>query len=1332
MKTPRQIMKNIFAPLLFACLAACGGGGDAATPEDVADPLPDFTPTADESLASLAVNTFKDNGVEITTDPESIDFVESEGSLTSGDVVSQEFAITNSTAATRTFKFQIYSVSSGFTILDENKDNVGSWQAITLAAGESKKYYVQFSADLFGTQTSYLTITADIDGYIHLPFRATVTGSADFKLVPTGYSCSDADAPTADALDFLKVAYGKSRTKGLKLCNTGGEDVKITSASIVADDSGLISEIFTPASFVDFDWTAAGSIESVFSSGSQTTGASINAPTLVDCGGVVDNAAGDFSAVARNGDSISNITVTGSSFLWMDISFSPSIDMEAGEGELCNPLSVNAKLKLDTSLGVVEVPLLGATAGSEPVLEMYYRLAGYETKEEGASEEAAGTPYYRPLDLASDGTAIIFGTTEIYADWVSEGYETAEVLIKNVGSGTKKMQFAGGNMTGFFEYDASAVFPAELAAGESAAFTIRYVPTPEETPETATWDFGQMYFTHNAGNNGPVGKIALVGEQDAGYAVEVTYSGADMRKYSETNSDGSYKYTKNFCVINTEKGAAAAVSTAEDEGKTLGDPAGHTQLTFAVKNNSRITGNILDVSWRVVPDSKTATSGEGESATQFTYTQFEEQSGSLTVSPDSSGEFTSTITLKDDDTYSVPGGENITGQVIINTKYADSVWATYQNYSYGESGMGSGASEQTFVIPFQAKASDSGVDCIFDATALAQDDFKGTVTFIIDRLSMALMDLTEDNRSYPPFKFHMPLEVDKAKGTVRVQSPIIFDYSGVPQRAKQITSPLHQSTGISGCAAMPTNPYRLREERYSWGGPTSSCGEMVASNTKDGNISIYGDMVCMANNGAQPYTDTVTGETKQVFYSEFAMINEECEIQYYGKFSTFAFNPETETIRDIFKKSEEKPNESEEYYEEIYGAFAYDTYITFIKETTCGGVTYAQGGQPETITDIDAVKACYKELSADTGGTRRVDGFITECAEFNFSMDEGKVPDDADSENPDYDKWEGFGTYEPHRDANGDIVEGQYDITLYNVNIQAFVVGAADRVSFFGHPGHLLYSDLSITLSTKVVADGNYGDESSANWQERIAVNTRPHFTKEKVFLKDEDPYDLDKYFLDDGLNNMLTNMINPFDPNLELGKDRGNFQFTDSGERIVLSGRPINLEQNNMLILSGLGSFGGVGNTAPPFTKRDAATGRGKSLYFTFHGCLVNSEDPDPYQGCQSYSRDSDMLNGRPIVETYVEKGMIPETMANIEAFNCEDSSQADFGISAVSMPCINYTIYGIDRNRYTSYYDPTDDDMIYPAPGQYKYSSTDDPDYDPSKYDEYVLSDYKCGIGM
>lgn len=1318
---------------LSVSLGTAGCDSSSAPAEDDGsgfDAAPSFTPSSDESLSDYVINTFSDNGRDITVDPESIDFGADGTTYEQGDTDKTTFTLTNNSGATRTFKFQIYAISSGFTILDENEDNLGAWKSIVIADGASETFNVQFTADLFGTQTSYLTVTADVEGFIRLPFRATVTGDADFRLIPTGYACSNEDAPSVASLDFLKVAYGNSRTQGIKLCNSGGEDVKINSAALENDDSGELSAVFTGTEFETFGWSSNDDITAIFASGFDPGSTTVSAPAYVDCGGTVVNAASDYDVGIHNGGALDAITIGTAGFLWMDVVFTPSVDMQAGDGELCDPLSINAKLTLNTSQGVIEIPLLGATAGSEPVLEMSYRVAGYETDDDGDSD-TAGVPYYRPIVLTSDGAAIVYDTTEIFTDWVSENYQDAEIVIKN--SGARTLEFAGGRLYGFFEYAANTdgstyQFPIAVEPGQSQTITIRYTPTPapEDAPakdDPATWDFGQFYFTHNAGNDGPEGKITLVGEQEAGAAAEVTYNGADMLQYAEVKTDENgevildddgnptYIYTKNFCVVNTNP----------EENKIWDD----SSFTFAVSNNSKLAGNDLTVRWSVESDSS-------EKIPAGYFTPISEET--FSIAPGELGSFTFTLTLDS----SVTAGDTVTGKIRITTAFAEEIWDQYSEYAYADE------RETEYAIPFQATASD-GNNCEFDSTELAKDDFKGTVTFVVDRLSMILTDLPEATRSYPSFKFHLPLEIDSEKGTARIAKKIEFDYSGKPQRGKQITSPLHQSTGISGCAVLPTNPYRLRDDRYSWNGPRAECGELIAKGTQDGDITFYGDQACMKNDGGKDYVDASTGESKVVFYSEFAMIDDACEVQYYGKFSTFAFDPETETIRDVFKRSEASPNENEEFYEDIYGAFRYDTYITFLKETTCGGATYASGGQPETITDTDAIKACYYEFAADTGGTRRVDGFITECAEFNFYMDEGMDLTDVDLEDPDYDTWTGAGRWEPHKDEEENIVEGQYDISLYNVHIQAFVLGAADRVSFFGHTGHLLFSDLYITFTTKRVADKDIDNE---DWQEMIAVNTRKDFSKQQVYLKEGELYDVYKYMYDDGLNSLMTNVINPFDSRLELGKDRGNFRFTEDGERRVLSGYPVNFEENNMLVLAGLGSFGGVGNTAPPFTKQDSATGKGKPLYFSFHGCLVNSEDPDPNQGCQSYALDSTPDNDDTdlLIKKYIEAGEIPAEEEAVTGYDCDDLTQGsltaddpldDFGTSAASMGCINYTIFGIDRNRYTNYYDPTSDTLLYNAYGQY-YTAGDEiagaplAADDPQDFDEYTISDYKCGIGM
>lgn len=1238
----------------FALTACSSSGGSSSTPDFDLSSTPNYSPSNSESLENLIINTFTSNGYDITVTPTSIDLNDNENEISKDESITQEFTLTNNSGEDQTFKFNFYSVSSGFSLLDENKINLGNWDEVTIANGDSKTFSIQFNAWLFGTQTTYLTISShDTEGYIQLPARATVAGDADFRIIPTGYLCSDEDAPVVSSLDFLKVAYEQTKTHGIKFCNTGGEDIKIDSIEVVNSSSALLSEVFYTDVFEEFIWVVEDEIASAFALGLEPQYTdSFQEPTLLEFDGSIDDPAGDYHVqIYDNGDPVENIIIPAGELLRLNVNFSPSLNTEADEGYLYEPVSITAKMRIKTSEGTIDIPLVGASSGQEPVLKMSYRLDESET--------------WREIDLTSNGSSLYFGEVDVFLDWVTDNFKSAEIKIENVGSGNKELEFYAKNLSGYFEYysetNQTPTFPIRLQAGESDTFFIRYLPTPEEASDTAIWDFGQFYFEHSGGN-GPQGKIALVGEQNSGYAVELKFGGSTLkREYSETES-------KNICVIQIDDGTSTA-----------------TKQSFTVINNNKEYD--LTVDWSVSADSDNETSFSASPG-----------SGSLTVKAGSSETFS--VDLFADS--SAEDGSSIKALLNVETHYPSSVESTYSSLL--------SESDRNFTVPLQAQASSTG-ECTLGGGQVIGKDSEGLIhaTMIVDRITMILTSLIEPTRNHPAFKFHFPLEIDYQNNRVRVaeESPFVWDQNDENfNPIRQLRAYAHQITSTAGCAPLPSNPYRLEYQKGSWTGDGFDCngnGEITFT-TSEGTQTLNTDTACMPNNGGEEYVDA-NGTRWIVFYHDFVKFNtSSCEMEYYGRIATFAYRPDVEEFSDVFKEASDNPNESETYYEGLYGAYQHDSYIVFNKDNfKCGSKTYNKGDQE---TDPDFLKDCYSNLAEKDDGTRKY-GFVNECSYFSFSIDEGEVPDDAFSENPNTDSWSGYGTYEPHVDAEGNIHETKYDAVLYNVHAEAYAIVAGDRFSFFRHPGKLLYSELNVTFTTKVVAD----EADTSNWKDLIAVKSRSNFEKNQIFLKDGDPYDVDQFWVNDGINNHFSNVLDEtgLEPGVNYGGyGMGNFRKCQDSSvcDIIPSGLPVNFDENNLMLLVGLGSFNGKGNTAPGFAKEDSS-GKGKALYFTLHGCLVEGE-PGEDQGCFSYhmddakmTEDDDSSNDDvDVVEIYKNYDILPDgypgdivgtsssdcvNYANLEENNPDSENYDPYKY----MACINYKIFPQDRDRLTNYYD-------------------------------------------
>ncbi len=1249
----RYVIKFILICFLTG-LAACGGGGSddsisLSASESESVPTEDFTPTASESLDEIAINMFTDNGVNITTDPTTIDFNSEQDEIEKDDSVQVKFAIANNSGATRLFKFQIYAVSSGFSILDENGDNFGTWNDISIASGETKTFYAKFSAYNFGTQTSYITISADIDGFIRLPMRAVVSGAADFKILSTGSLCGDKTAEEIEELDFKKVPSGESEILSIKLCNAGGEDIKVTSAKIIAGDDSLESDALDDNENQSFSGIISDSIDAEFALGElPITSGSFTTPSSLDYPEAVTNADQSFGvSVQHSGEAVEDLLIAAGGLSIFDVTFAPTLSQSAPAGYRYNPVALNATLKLDTSLGEVEIPLLGASAGPEPILKMSYKLDDSEV--------------WHDIDLSADNPAVYFEDVSLFLDWVSINSKTATIKIEN--TGTESLDFYGGEISGFYEYywddDATSLtFPITVEAGAAESFTIRYLPAATAALESGfetNYNFGIFEFEHTGGN-GPKNQVWLVGEQKAGYAVELLYGESELE---HTYADKQYK---NLCAF-----------TIDEDNPTT--------RTFKVINNNKFDS--MTVSWTA-----TATQ-DGSGSTGFDIVN-NTASGSVTVTADSSQDIAIQFVGNEESI-----GSTVSGQLIVETEFVE----TESDYADAITDP----SLRTFVVPFQATVNETGESSLCSGKILgviSDTEDTSDVTMIVNMVAMAMPPgLKEATRNYPAFKFHLPLELDKDNQRVRFASkgriaPVYDNTDPDFNRQRQLFTPLHQASNNNGCATLPSNPYKQEFERGSWTGPGYDKCAIEYTDPKNGKKhSVYGDTTCMEDNLAEEYTDT-DGVKWNVMYHDFVKFDTvSCEVEYYGKVATFAWRPGQETEIDVLELAEESPDEDEAFYESIFRSFQFDSYIEIPSSTHtsyCGGSSL--------VTDADSVKDCYKSLTALDPAIRTY-GHVDECAHFYYIFEEGKVPDDAYETDPDFDNWSGYGVYEPHYDAETkEYSSTKYDITIYNIDMHAFMIRAGDRSSFFGHASHLLHSHMGITLTTKRVAEEEWA--GTDDWQQRIAVTTRPHVDKGFVFIEDgANSIDIENYWTADGKSSELGNVIDgrDLDPGVDYGgTGKGTFRYqTGSQNKIILAGWPLNYDQNNLVTMIGIGVFAGPGETAPSFAKADSATGKGKVMSFGLFGCIVEG-DPNPNQGCFDYKLDDTVMpdSGRSVIDEYVDFGMLPSGYPTNE--DCAKLSDAGFFTTEEYtadpykyMACVNYRIDDVDRDRLKNYYE-------------------------------------------
>lgn len=1235
----KKQIKKLSLILVLLLITACGGGGSSSS-ENNLNPTPNLNPDANVNLEDLVVNTFESNGFSISIQPTYIDFTAQHGQIDEGDTIEEEFTLTNNTNDLRTFRITNYSTATGFSLLNEEGQSVGVWTGIELAAGASQTFTIQFNAWQFGTQISLIHIASDVEGYIQMPVRASVTGSAQFKIIKRGFACSDTEAPQVDYLDFLKVAYGNHQTIGIKICNSGGQDVLINAANFQNTLNSYESQAMINNAFEDYIWTVSDSIDSAFAFGSTPSDYdTFVSPRMIDSGVSPANPAQSYSIqVTNTGKAVRDVLVPAGQFVSLDLTFEPNMSVEAPFGSLFNPVGFEADLLLQTSLGNINIPVVGASSGIEPILQLSYRM----------HEDAA----FRPIDLKSDGSALYFGEAKLFLDWVSNNSLVAEVKVENTGSSSAPINFYGREINGFFEYywdnpSEPLTFPLVVEKDNPKTFKLRYLPAPTATLEedyTQTFDFGQFYFEHNGGN-GPQDSLVLLGQQDAGYAVEAKLGGTDLKR------DYTGISPQNFCVFIT-------------------DSSNPTPKTFTMVNNNPY--DEMDVSYSITNTSST---------TDFTAAP---SSGNLTVAAGSSESFTI-----DFHTGTENAGKTLEGLLRIETSFP----ATESTYSSETAGLES----RNFEVAFRASGSETGESLLCGNGAIGNGDEDLTTTFIVDRVTMVMTDLTEPAHNPPGFRFHFPISVNQEKGQAWINKNISIQVD--EDEINPITgvrSYVHQAVGSGGCPAFPTNPYRLEFQKGSWNGEGIECsddgpGTIVFTNPSTSErVKLDTDTACVPNNGFQDYTDPITGEAWKVHYTEFYKFKD-CQIEYYGRVSTFAYKYDEsktpmESIREVMLEAEAKPNENEAFYENVYGAYRFDSFITFFEDTKCSGVTYGPGGVQSDVQDPDLVKDCFLSLSKKSDASRN-QGLMNECSYFLFDI-EATNPED--------------GVYEPHYDGST-THSTKYDITLNNVHVTTMVLGTGDRRVFFSHPGHLIYSEFDMTITTKPLAEEEW--INSSDWNERIAPDTRPHIDKNQVFVLNGERYDIGDFWVEDGLNNFFSNVIDETDltPGVDNGGyGRGTFKYHSAyGDQMIIpSGWPVNFDENNLGLLIGLGTFRGQGNTAPSFAKADAATGKGKALYFAFHGCMVSGEAPES-QGCFDFKRDDGLMpdGTTPIIDPYTELGILPNGYP-ADGSECAQLSDPGFYESETYqsliesnpyyfMSCIDYKLNDFDRERYKNYYD-------------------------------------------
>ncbi|MBX7147921.1 choice-of-anchor D domain-containing protein [bacterium] len=1236
---------------LFFLTIACGGGGGSKTIDPTLTTGGDFSVEPENTLQ---------NG--ITVNPESIDM----GVTTQKKSIVKKFTLTNGSGRDVTFSLIIMGNAGGYHFFQTDKTLVGMLSAEAIKRGESKEYSVAFDALTMGSKTAYVQIEAQgIAGHIILPLKGRVSGAADYKIITSDYLCSSETAPTLSTLDFMKVLSGKTVTKGVKICNTGGQDIILNDAALKPNKTGAESESVDVDFEKDFVWEVEEELNTVFFDYyNPDVTESFEEPTFVTYTGPAPDAVGAFTIKENStGRLPKNLVIPAGNYMLLDITFAPSITTQPPEGSLFLPVNYATTLEVSTSLGVESFNVLGSSGGREPELTASYTF-------EGSTFDTDNI-----LDLRSDYSAINFGIADIYKDWIIEDANHVNLTLKNTGTGTTPLKvWLDEITTGYFtfeEQNPAVNFPILLQPGQSKTVSLIYAPTPEVV--SPYYDLGQLKI-HQNGTNGPTNLVTLLGQEKSQNSVELSQGGIlKIKPYDAINPPYPVDSPKSLCI--------ATIGTV-------------TTKSFTIKNYSKNYPLTSDIRLSSMGDKN----GRAIKNVAITLDQTH-----LVTDPQSESTFSINVDVK----TGVKENVDIYGKLDVTNHFDQ---ATERQF---------GVSPAQYSLYFKLVSSKATQCTGGDGTPVT-----GNAWYVVDRLTLNLGGVSEPLRDHTAYRSQIPVELDSTGRWARLKG-IKYDPRAdtktIPS-VKLFRAYNHQITSVaSGASCFPlgTNPYKAEYEPGSW---MSDKGRCKYDNDSE-NIHIDGSEICMFNNNSQKL-DAADPNSDDVFYHEFVKFNpDSCEVEFEGKIATF-YLAHNETAQQAYDRVASKVGDSgtAEQYQAEMKTYQNGSYITFKKAYDKNG---CKANANETLTDADKIKTCWESFkgqdwkSDEDPGLTRVGGMVEECAYFYFTLDEGCVPQDAPV-GPDYDglsrctdsnikwskpdTWTSFGEYEPHRkytvDDKGNVSyeedDTRWDLTMRNIRLELSILSSSLN-NFFDNNTKLANLSLYLTFTSKAI--GLDEDNPTKFSKDLIAVNVRDDFSQDKVMLNKNDS-GTKGYFTENPINSNLNTGDNddqPCDEMPALSSCKGNFIFTPS-QKMVVAGEPIDFLNRNRAMIAGVTAFHGKNQLAPVFA-RESSSGDGVGLTFSTHGCLVADPDNtgiDERTGCYDWHWDDEEAQ-----QKYVEAGILDEVKTGVvDESNIDECKQ--------SAACIDYIIFEQDRQRFTNYYDyPKHQD--FGAPTFYKAACGD-----------------------
>jgi hypothetical protein len=409
----------------------------------------------------------------LTPSPTSLTF----GNVPTGTSQSLNDTVTNTGQSTLTIS-QIAVTGTGYSI-------TGISAPLTLAAGDSASFSVQFAPTATGAVSGNVALTTD-SGTVNLPLSGTGVQGGDLTATPTSIS-------------FGNVVDGSAASQTVTLKNTGSENVTITAAAVSGagfSDSGLTLPL-----------TLTPNQTSTFSVGF--------APTLT--GAVVGNVALTVTGepeldVPLSGQGIAPATLTANptSLTFTNV----QVGANSTQSEtIKNTGGASAQITAVTATGTgfsVSGITLPVTVGAGQSVSFNVTFAPQSAGSFSGNVAVTSNAQNPNLSIPVTGTALAAATLTAnptsltFTNVLVGANSTQSETIKNTGGASAQITGVAATGTGFSV--SGITLPVTVGAGQSVSFNVTFAP------QSAGTFNGNVAVTSNAQNpnlNIPVTGTAL-------------------------------------------------------------------------------------------------------------------------------------------------------------------------------------------------------------------------------------------------------------------------------------------------------------------------------------------------------------------------------------------------------------------------------------------------------------------------------------------------------------------------------------------------------------------------------------------------------------------------------------------------------------------------------------------------------------------------------------------------------------------------------------------------------------------------------------------------------